>query len=576
MYSFREVQKAKKKEVSGQRIRVAVVGNCATQFISDAICGYCRLTNLDVEVYDADYNQIDAQLLDNQSEVILFNPDYIVLWLASEKLYEDFLKTESDERPNFADGRLAKVLQYWNLIESKIRARILQPNFVEIDDRVLGNYSSKVSASFVYQIRKLNALLQEEMAKDGSVFPIDIQSIQNRMGRERFFNSALFYNSKMPIAIPALPEVGKAVSDVIHAVQGDIKKCIITDLDNTIWGGTVGDDGWDNIEIGELGRGRVFSDIQRWLKELKETGIILCVCSKNDEDKAKEPFIKNPEMVLRLEDISVFVASWEDKAGNIQLIRDTLNIGMNSIVFLDDNPFERDLVRQCIPELEVPELPENPEQYLGFLQTCNYFETASYTGKNSDRTRLYQAEFKRRQAAATYASIDEYLQSLEMLGEGVAFKPEQYSRIAQLTQRSNQFNLRTIRYTEADIKRIAEDEQYLTLAFSLKDKFGNHGLISVVILKKNGKQSLFVDTWLMSCRVLKRGMEEFVINKVAVLAQECGFLTIDAEYIPTPKNAMVKDIFSRMGFMETGENKYRLEVGEYKEQKTYISSPERL
>lgn len=570
MYSFREIQKAKKKEVFGKNIRVAVVGNCATQFISDAVCGYCRLTNLNVEVYDADYNQIDAQLLDSSSEVLSFNPDYIMLWIASEKIYEEFLSMTLDERASFADAYFAKISQYWNLIESGTNARILQPNIIEIDDKVLGNYSCKVEATFIYQIRKLNYLMQEEMSKQGNVFPIDILSIQQRIGRDKFFNQTLYYNAKMPIAMPVLPEIGKAVSDVIHATQGDIKKCVIMDLDNTIWGGVVGDDGWANIEIGELGRGHAFTNLQLWLKELKEMGIILCVCSKNDEDKAKEPFIKNQEMVLKLEDISVFVANWDDKASNIQLIRDTLNIGMNSIIFLDDNPFERNLVRQRIPEIEVPELPEDPALYLSFLQSCNYFETASYTGKNSDRTKLYQAEFKRRQAAASYASIDDYLQSLEMIGTGEAFKPEQYSRIAQLTQRSNQFNLRTIRYTEADIQRLAEDKDYLTLSYTLKDKYGDHGLISVVILKKTSDTGLFVDTWLMSCRVLKRGTEEFVINKMVAAAKNHGYTTIDAEYIPTPKNAMVKDIYPRMGFKETSENHYTLNVEEYKNQKTYI------
>jgi FkbH-like protein len=296
----------------------------------------------------------------------------------------------------------------------------------------------------------------------------------------------------------------------------------------------------------------------------------LCVCSKNNEEIAKEPFEKHEEMVLRLSDISLFVANWDDKASNIKMIQESLNIGMDAIVFIDDNPFERNLVREKIPEITVPELPEDPAHYLEYLQSCNLFDTVSYTGGTADRTRQYQAEFERKKSEATFESIDDYLKSLQMKGAAKAFEESRYSRIAQLTQRSNQFNLRTVRYTEDEIRRIAEDDSYITIYYTLRDKFGDHGLVGVVILEKKNATTLFVDTWLMSCRVLKRGMEEYIINHLVDKAKKAGFSYIEAEYIPTRKNKMVQDIYSKMGFGEEKENYYKLAIAEYKRKEVFI------
>ena len=570
MYSFRELQKAANLDISGKELRVAVLGNCATQFFSTAIQGYARLSGLNVTVFDTDYNQIEEQLLNPESDVYQFAPECVVIWEATDKIYEEFLMMPLEQRSSFAEFRISRLEHYWTLIQQNSGARILQPNFTEIADNVLGQFSCKVDSSFTFQLRKMNYLLQKAEAARTDVFPVDLLSLQIQLGQDKFYQAKLYYNAKMPISLNALPYVGKAVTDVLLAMSGNIKKCVVMDLDNTIWGGVIGDDGLSRIEIGELGKGHVFTNLQLWLKQLKEYGIILAVCSKNNEETAKEPFEQSADMVLRLDDISVFVANWEDKASNIRLIQETLNIGMNSIVFLDDNPFERNLVRQMLPDVEVPELPEDPSRYLEHLQRWNYFETASYTGAGSDRTRLYQAEFQRKQMEQQYASIDEYLESLEMIGEASPFTPQYYPRIAQLTQRSNQFNLRTVRYTENEIRRIAEDQQYITIACSLRDKFGNHGLVSVVILQKCSDTEAFVDTWLMSCRVLKRGMEEYVINTLMQKALEQGVAVVTAEYLQTPKNKMVADIYEKMGFTKTDDNHYSISVKDYKVQKTFI------
>ncbi len=574
MYSFRELSKAAKLFVDAKEVRLAVLGNCATQFFSVAIQGYAKLSGLNLRVYDADYNQIEAQLLDPESEVYEFHPNGVVLWISTEKLYEEFLDLCVSERRFFAETYVHKIETYWNLIVQNHIAYILQPNFTEINDKVLGNYSCKIETAFIYQIRKLNYLLEQAMIQRGEIYPVDLLAIQIQLGVKRFYKAATYYNSKMPVAVEAYPYVAKAVVDILKVLDGQTKKCVICDLDNTLWGGVIGDDGMGGIEIGEFGKGHAFSNLQRWLKQLKEYGIILAVCSKNDEETAKEPFIKHEEMVLRLPDISIFVANWNDKASNIRVIQESLNIGMDSIIFLDDNPFERNLVRRELPEVEVPELPEDPALYLEYLQKCNYFETISYTGGDQDRTKLYQAEFERRKQRQDFSSIDEYLKSLKMCGNVKHFEEIKYARIAQLTQRTNQFNLRTIRYTESEIKKIAEDNTYIALYFTLSDKLGDYGVISVVIMKKEGDRDAFIDTWLMSCRVLKRGMEEYVMNHVIEEAKNQGIIRLKAEYIPTAKNRMVCNIYRDMGFEETGSNTYDLKVKDYVRKVTYIGEKE--
>ena len=433
MASFRELQKACRLQLDGPEMRVAVLGNCATQFFAQAVEGCGKL---------------NAQLIDPSSETYAFRPDVILLWMCSEKLYEEFLDMPFGERAGFAETVMGRIGTCWERIAAHCGAKIIQVNFPEIDDKAAGQLSGKIEVSFIFQIRKLNVLLQEAAARNDRVFPADLAAIQNRMGRKAVFDTRMYYHAKMPLSMAALPAAAKAVVDILCSLRGKIRKCVILDLDNTLWGGVIGDDGMGGIEIGELGRGPVFSNLQRWLKQLKDFGIILAVCSKNEEAIAKEPFEQHPEMVMRMSDISVFVANWNDKASNIRLIRETLNIGMDSLVFLDDNPFERNLIREKLPEVTVPELPEDPAEWLDFLQEENLFDTVSFTGEHSDRTKLYQAEFARKQLEQTFESLDDYLESLAMTGCGAAFTPDRYPRIAQLTQRSNQFNLRTVRYTE--------------------------------------------------------------------------------------------------------------------------------
>jgi FkbH-like protein len=374
----------------------------------------------------------------------------------------------------------------------------------------------------------------------------------------------------MLISIDALPYVATAIINIVAAFQGKFKKCLIVDLDNTLWGGIIGDDGIENIQIGQLGIGKAFTEFQYWIKKLQQRGIILAVCSKNTESVAKEAFEKHPDMTLRMSDISVFAVNWENKADNIRRIQKVLNIGFDSMVFLDDNPFERQIVRENIPGIEVPELPEDPAMYLDFLYGLNLFETISYSKEDANRTLQYQKEAERLAAQESFTNEEEFLKSLQMVSITKPFDAFTIPRIAQLSQRSNQFNLRTIRYTEEDLKQIAASDDYLTLSFTLEDKFGDNGLICAVIMKKMAERKLFIDTWFMSCRVLKRGMENYVLNSMVELAKKKGYFTIVGEYLPTAKNSLVRHHYPQLGF-ELQENLWKLDIHTYQNKINYIN-----
>ena len=571
MNDFNTLKKAARKSDPGLPVyKLAVIGNCATQHIATAIKGEAFLRGLSIDIFDADYDQIDAQTLDGGSELYSFAPNAVLLVMCTEKLYEGFCSTPAEKRPSFADDTIARIRMYWTLISEKLQTSILQFSFAYLNDGSMGNYALREPCAFSYQLSKLNFLLSQSAAENKGVYLVDINAIQGRLGTSLFKDDKLYYVAKMPFSLEALPHLAEQTVNMITALRGSIKKCVIVDLDNTLWGGVIGDDGLDGIEIGELGTGHAFSEFQLYLKELKRRGIILAVCSKNNEDTAKLPFEKHPEMVLRLDDFALFVANWQDKASNIRFIQQKLNIGMDSIVFLDDNPFERGVVRSLIPDITVPELPDDPALYLSYIRSLDLFETASFSSADADRTEQYRQEADRSALVAKFTSYDEYLRALEMSAQAAPFDKFHYPRIAQLTQRSNQFNLRTVRYTESEIESVANDDNHITRYYCLHDKYGDYGLISVVIMDKREDSSLFISEWLMSCRVLKRGMEEFIVNDIIHTASQCGCTKVIGEYIPSPKNAMVADLYERIGFEKCG-GYYIADVSTYKMHKTNIT-----
>ncbi|WP_251212538.1 HAD-IIIC family phosphatase [Adlercreutzia murintestinalis] len=571
---FLQIKKSKRRDRTGfKSVRMAVMGDCATQHLAEVLEGVGAEHSLDIEVFDADYDQIDALVLDRASELYAFSADCILIQNCVEKLYDRYLEYPSEKRGLFCEEVVGLMRSRWKRIGDTSRAMIIQTNYPEMDDRVFGDFANEVPGSFISQLRRINVGLMDAAAASSKVRILDVCQIQSTMGRDCFFDPKLYCTSKIPCSLEALCSIGESAIRTVRAMLGEMKKCVIVDLDNTMWGGVIGDDGLSGIEIGDLGIGAAFVSLQKWLKELKGRGILLAVCSKNDLETAQEPFEKHDEMVLKLDDFAAFVANWEDKASNIKAIQKELNIGMDSLVFIDDNPFERNAVRSLLPDVVVPELPDDPACYLPYLQFCDLFTANAYSIEDKNRTELYAAERSRRIAESQYQSYEDYLEGLCMIAAVEPFDEMSIPRVAQLTQRSNQFNLRTIRYSEAEISAIAASDDYLTAAFTLSDRFGDHGLIALVILEKRGLDELFIDSLIMSCRVLKRGMEEFVMNKIVDLAREHGFGRLVGEYIETKKNKMVAELYNNMGFTQS-DGTYELLLADYAEKSTYIQEEE--
>lgn len=554
-------------------VKIALLGDTATQFLVTAIKGMGVEHGYNVDFFEAEYNQVERQLMDSTSDLYQFDADFIVVFHSTHRLNEYHSALSQDLQAQLATERIDFVKSIC-INPAFIKKKIIYFNYPEIDDSVFGSYANKVESSFTYQVRKLNYELMVLSKQFPNLFICDIAALQNKLGRNTMFAPNVYTNTEMVLSIDTLPYVASRVMDIVSAVKGQFKKCLILDLDNTLWGGIIGDDGLEGIQLGHgLGIGKAFTEFQMWIKKLKQRGIIICVVSKNNEDIAKEPFEKHPDMILKIDDIAVFMANWETKVDNIRTIQQILNIGFDSMVFLDDNPFERNMVRENILGITVPELPQDPEDYLEYLYSLNLFETASYTNLDKDRTKQYQVEAQRVTLCKTFTNESDFLKSLNMVSTVSGFTKFNIPRVAQLSQRSNQFNLRTVRYTDADIAALANDPKTIGICFTLEDRFGDNGLIAVIIMKPQDEETLFIDTWFMSCRVLKRGMENFTLNVIVKIAKSKGYKKIIGEYLPTTKNKMVEQHYPTLGFKrikEVDSQQYELDLNNYTDKENYV------
>lgn len=569
--TFNELKKLSKKPVNGGiKLKAALLGDTATQFMAAALKGTAVKFGFDLELFEADFNQVENLLSSTNSALNEFGADFIIVYQSSRKLLEKHLRLDFNSQKNLAEERV-KFLK--TACENFPKQKIICLNYLEIDDGIFGSYANKVEASFINQVRKLNLSLAKLAQKTPNFYVCDIALLQQKIAST--FSPSLYANAEIDISPDALPDVAERMFAIIKATIGIAKKCLVLDLDNTLWGGIVGDDGVENLQIGHgLGIGKVFTNIQLWCKKLKERGIILAVCSKNELENAKAPFLNHPEMELKLEDFSAFYANWKPKSQNIADIAKELNIGLDSIVFLDDSPSERAQVRNDLPMVCVPELPPDPALYLDFLASQNIFETANFSEADTERALFYKNESLRKEMRTNFDSQDDFLKSLEMRGKVENFNNFNSPRVAQLLSRTNQFNLRTIRHSLNDVLNFASDDGFKTFAISLTDNIGSSGIVAVIILKKISESEIFIDTWAMSCRAFQRGLEFFSFNQILEFAKQAGFKKIFAEYIPTAKNKITENFYEELGFSLTnstdGKKSYILDADKAKTFKTFI------
>jgi FkbH-like protein len=553
-------------------VKLAILSDCATQQLAILLRALLGEAGLHAEVYEGAFDAIELESCTPGSGLYRFGPDAVII-LNSAQAFRAAYSRQTLGASGFVADYVARLVGVWDAIQSHCNAPILQSTFAMPPESHFGNFELNVPTSMRSSVIALNASVVEAARDRIGVLIHDVEAVASWVGRRHFFDDRAWDLWKAPCSLEHLPRVAKNIVDVLLAFRGRVVKCVVADLDDTLWGGVIGDVGLDGIALSAHsgGEGESFVRLQLFLKQLQHRGILLAVCSKNDEAIALMPFLQHPDMVLKREDISVFVANWEDKAAGIRRIRDTLNIGLDSIVFLDDNAFERNLVRELLPEVIVPELPEDPSRVVAFLSELNLFETTSLSSEDRHRAVQYRREAERREARAGCANVQDFLQSLDMRAVVSRFDQFHLPRIAQLMQRSNQFNLCTRRLTEAQCQAMAQDDAFLPLYATLADRFGDHGLISVVVLERD-QEALIIRDWLMSCRVLARGVEQFLMNHVVTQAARFGVTRLIGEYIPTAKNAMVRDFFQQFGFtrVSASGNQWMIDVVAYEARKTFI------
>jgi FkbH-like protein len=573
---FKLLKERKRLDTSTLTIkrRVAVLADFSTQQLVPLLEILFARAGIAAKVHEGEFSTIETEVFDPASSLWRFEPEVVLLLRSTNALRDRYYGTEAG-RADLAEVWASEHVALWDAIAKTSKALVVQSTYVEPYERTFGHYELKVPESLGSVVRALNAKIVERARSKNHVLLCDVDAIASYVGKKTWCDERLWGMAKTPCALEHLPRMAQGIVDVVASTAGKQVKCVVLDLDNTVWGGIIGDDGLEGIQIGHFGEGEPFYRFQCFARELKRRGIILAVCSKNEHDTAIRAFREHPEMALRENDIAVFVANWDTKVDNLRRIQETLNIGFDSMVFVDDNPFERNIVRQYLPDVIVPEMPEEPADYVRALAELNLFETSTFTEEDRARADLYREESARRSLEKSFTNVEDYLRSLEMRVTVSTFDDFHLPRIAQLIQRSNQFNLTTRRHTLADCERIAKDPAFLPLYVKLADKFGDYGLISVVIAKPE-RDRLDIDTWLMSCRVLSRGVEEHAMNRVVQLAKERGLPLVVGEYIPTPKNKMVKDFYARFGFKkakedESGRATWVLDVGSYEPRATFLN-----
>ena len=557
-------------------VRVALLSDAATQLLVPVLRELLRRGGLAAEIYEAPFAAIELEVFNPSSGLYAFKPEFVVVLNCTQALRASFFQHASNS--DFVGEVQGRIVGVWNTIRQNTPALIIQSTYVMPYERLFGNYDNKRVGSWSDAVAEINHGIVVSAREHNNVLVNDVDGLASWVGRCAWFDERFWDLAKSFCATEYLPALAQNITDIVLAARGRAVKCIILDLDNTLWGGIVGDDGMGGIQLSAHGDGEAFYRFQSLLLALKRRGILLCVCSKNEHAAAIRPFEEHPDMVLRKEDITIFVANWENKVENIKRIRESLEIGYDSIVFIDDSPFERNFVRAILPDVIVPELPEDPSEYVKALSELNLFETTSVSAEDSGRSDLYRAEFERRSAASMFSNFEEYLRSLNMTIEVARFETSRLSRIAQLLQRSNQFNLTTHRYNERECQEMMQDTSCIPLYGCLRDRFGDHGLISIIVARPDPIASVLeIVDWLMSCRVLARGVEEYLMNHIIAQAARLDLSIVVGTYIPSVKNAMVKDFYSKFGFQNVeesanGTTRWQLRVAHYNYRKTYIQS----
>ncbi len=534
--------------------KIAVLGGSTTHDIVVMLELFLLNFGIRPAFYESEYNKYWEDVMFDDPQLTAFAPDIIYIHTTNRNITKyPRIGMSKEDVDALLETEFDRFKMMWDKISATFHCPVIQNNFEFPSYRILGNADCYNISGRVNFINSLNAKFAEYAAGHKDFYIEDIQYLSAAYGLDAWADPLFWHMYKYALSMEAIPTLSYSVACIIKSIYGKNKKAIALDLDNTLWGGIVGEDGPENLEIGqETSMGQAYFEFQEYIRSHKDIGVLLTVDSKNDRENALAG-INHPESVLKEEDFVVIKANWEPKSVNLTDTASELNLLPESFVFVDDNPAEREIVRAQVPGAAVPEIG-NVEDFIRSIDRAGYFEVTELSADDTKRNEMYKANAQRAALEASFADYGEYLDSLEMKGIIRAFEPVFLDRIAQLTNKSNQFNLTTKRYSRADIEKVAESGEYIDIYGKLIDKFGDNGVVSVIIGHIN-KDVLDLDLWIMSCRVLKRDMEYAMMDNLVSRAREAGLKKIVGYFYPTAKNSMVRDFYGKMGFEKVSEDK---------------------
>ena len=551
-----------------QEIRIAVLGGSTTSEIVDLMELWLLDSGFHPVFHQSEYGRFEVDAVHDFEAIGQFKPDLVYLHTSVHNLRNFPAACASEADLAACVGReLERFRAIWRSLERNLGCMIVQNNFELPDAAILGNFDAVAAGGRTRFVNEVNREFARAAASDPRMTIQDAAGISARVGLDRWFDPARWFSFKLATSAAASNALAQSFAAICRGLYGRSRKVLVLDLDNTLWGGVIGDDGLEGIRIGrETAVAEAYTAFQEYCLALRQRGVLLAVCSKNDEAVARLGFT-HPDSVLRLEHFASFKANWEPKHKTIEAIAAELNLGWESFVFVDDNPAERALVEAQLPGIAVPGVGEDVAAYPAIIEAGRYFEQLSLTSEDTARASLYVRSSEQAKSAGQFESYDAYLESLEMTAEIDRFKPVYLERIAQLTNKTNQFNLTTRRYTFAELEALSRDRDCLCLYGRLSDRFGDHGLVSVVLGRREG-DALDIDLWLMSCRVLKRGMEYAMLDALVDSARQLGVRSLRGRYLPTRKNTIVEDLYPALGFARGCENAsgdavFTLDLGSY-------------
>ena len=547
--------------------RLAVLASTTVDFLADQLPAAAARHGVALDVALAEYDQIVQTALDPAAPVFASAPDAALLLFDHHGLALD-RACDAAEAASRVEAALEKLRLTARGLQDGTGVQVIAATLAVPPGALFGSLDASIAGTVRAQVTRFNEGLRA-LARELGLILFDVAALAEQVGTARWSDPVMWNLYKVAVAPDCQAYYADALASLIGAIRGRSRKCLVLDCDNTLWGGVIGDDGLAGIAIGEgSAEGEAFAAVQRLALDLKSRGILLAVCSKNEDATARAAFRDHPDMLLRETDIAVFQANWTDKASNLEAIARTLDFGLDALVLLDDNAAERAQMRAALPAVAVPELPADPAHYPLWLSSAGYFQAVSFSEEDGLRAQGYAANAMRAEVRGQARDLGDYLRALEMAIDIRPFDAIGTPRIAQLVNKSNQFNLTTRRYTEAEIAALRDDPDVVTLQVRLRDKFSDFGMIGVVIATPEAPGALAVDLWVMSCRVLGREVERAMLGGLVAAARGAGASALQAAYLPTAKNAMVAEHYDRLGFTRIAEEpegtrRYRLDLADF-------------